>query len=54
MVVCIECTLRHLQTVISSTTYSITTVLQQTYYYYYYIRLMAFFEHNLRKPAPER
>ena len=24
------------------------------YYYYYYIRLMAFFQDNLGKPAPER
>jgi len=24
------------------------------YYYYYYIQLMAFFQDNLGKPAPER
>jgi len=25
-----------------------------TYYYYYYIRLTAFFQDNLGKPAPQR
>ena len=28
--------------------------MQAAYYYYYYIRLMAFFQDNLGKPAPER
>jgi len=29
-------------------------VAPRNYYYYYYIRLMAFFQDNLGKPAPER
>jgi len=30
------------------------SITNPNYYYYYYIHLMAFFQHNLGKPAPER